>query len=85
MLELELATTEQILDELSRRPLRFVFVSADGEGGRMQTGYLAHSPELAQGETLFLLRKAEEYLEDTMCGDPTEDAWLDSDDEDEAA
>lgn len=64
MLELELATTEQILEELARRPMSFVFVSLIPEGHERGTGLLAHSPELDDIEALNLLRRAEQFFVD---------------------
>jgi len=63
MLDLELATTEQILDELARRPIRFVFVSMYPQGMRHLSGYLAHSPHMEPDDALSMLRQAEEFLE----------------------
>ncbi len=65
MLELELATTEQILQELARRPVRFVFVSYTADGSERGSGLLAHSPELADDEALGLLKQAEEFFVDS--------------------
>jgi len=64
MLELELATTEQILEELARRPMRFVFVSLIPEGHERGSGMLAHSPELEDREALQLLHRAEDFFVD---------------------
>lgn len=64
MLDLELATTEQILEELARRPVRFVFVSMIPEGHERGSGMLAHSPDLDDREALQLLRRAEEFFVD---------------------
>jgi hypothetical protein len=66
MIDLELATTEQILEELARRPMHFVFVSMFSEGKDRDTGYLAHSPHMGDDDALFMLRKAEEFFEQTL-------------------
>mgnify|MGYP001552497615 CR=1 FL=1 len=73
MLELELATTEQILDELAKRPIEFVFVSVDPwEKGQLE-GYLAHSPHLGNEEALRMLQHAEQFLEEPLDEQPFDD------------
>ena len=73
MIDLELATTEQILEELAKRPIDFVFVSMFEGGEDHQTGYLAHSPHMDNGEAISMLQRAEEFLEEPMEGEPRED------------
>ena len=63
MLELQLATTEQILDELAKRPIEFVFVSVYARDKGQMGGYLAHSPHLDNDEALRMLRQAEQFLD----------------------
>jgi hypothetical protein len=76
MLDLELATTEQILDELARRPIQFVFVSMFSRGNDRLTGYLAHSPHLGDDDALLLLRRAEQFFDE-----PTDEGSTESYDE----
>ena len=64
MVDLELATTEQILDELAKRPLKFVFVSMFPYGQDRLSGYLAHSPNMKSDDALLMLHKAEELFEE---------------------
>ncbi|HEX3655271.1 MAG TPA: hypothetical protein VHV55_05685 [Pirellulales bacterium] len=63
-MDLELATTEQILDELAKRPLKFVFVSMFPYGQDRLSGYLAHSPNMKSDDALLMLHKAEELFAD---------------------
>jgi hypothetical protein len=65
MVDLELATTEQILDELAKRPIQFVFVSISSHGGERVSGYLAHSPEVDGENALMMLRRAEEFFHES--------------------
>lgn len=62
MVDLELATTEQILEELAKRPMGFVFVSMFDRGNDRISGYLAHSPNLPEDDALMLLHRAEEFF-----------------------
>jgi hypothetical protein len=66
MLELELATTEQILDELAKRPIEFVFVSGYPRDKGQVGGYLAHSPHMGNDEALRMLQQAEQFLEEPL-------------------
>jgi hypothetical protein len=68
MVELELATTEQILEELAKRPIQFVFVSMFDRGNDHLSGYLAHSPRMDGGDALLMLRRAEEFFEEPIDG-----------------
>lgn len=61
-MDLELATTEQILDELAKRPLKFVFVSMFCGGQDRMSGYLAHTPNMKRDDALLMLQKAEELF-----------------------
>ena len=62
MIELELATTDQILDELGKRPIKFVHVSTHLDRIRPDDGYIAFSPSLNQREASQMLRRAEHVL-----------------------
>jgi hypothetical protein len=69
MTDLELATTEQIVQELARRPLRFVLVAAFTDGQDRNTGLLGHSPDLEGDEALYMLHRAEEFFVDPSARD----------------
>jgi hypothetical protein len=62
MVELELATTDQILDELGKRPIKFVHVSTNLDKIRPEDGYIAYSPTLNIREASQMLRRAEQVL-----------------------
>ncbi len=62
MIDLELATTEQIVEELARRPLQFIFVAAFFDGQDRNTGLLGHTPDLEGSDALHMLHKAEEFF-----------------------
>ncbi|HEX4129159.1 MAG TPA: hypothetical protein VHZ24_03895 [Pirellulales bacterium] len=62
MIDLELATTEQIVQELARRPIQFVFVAAFHDGQDRNTGLLGHTPDLEDAAAIHMLRKAEEFF-----------------------
>lgn len=64
MVELDLATTEQILEELAKRPIQFVFVSMFDRGNDRLSGYLAHSPRMDGDDALLMLRRAEEFFQE---------------------
>jgi hypothetical protein len=63
MIDLELATTEQILEELGRRPVNFVHVCTIYKGTVPDDGYIAYSPTLDADGAVWMLRKAQELLE----------------------
>jgi len=63
MIELELATTEQILEELGRRPVKFVHVCTIYKGSTPDDGFIAYSPTLESDDAVWMLRKAQELLE----------------------
>lgn len=63
MIELELATTDQILDELGKRPIKFVHVSTNLDKVRPDDGYIAYSPSLNLREAGQMLRRAEQVLQ----------------------
>jgi hypothetical protein len=63
MIELELATTEQILEELGRRPVKFVHVCTIYKGSTPDDGFIAYSPSLESDDAVWMLRKAQELLE----------------------
>ncbi len=69
MIDLELATTEQILEELGRRPVKFVHVCTVYKGAIPDDGFIAYSPSLDEDDAVWMLRKAQELLEQ---GDPPE-------------
>jgi hypothetical protein len=62
MIDLELATTEQIVQELAKRPIHFVFVAAFHDGQDRNTGLLGHTPDLDDSAAIHMLRKAEEFF-----------------------
>ncbi|HWA98555.1 MAG TPA: hypothetical protein VG713_08680 [Pirellulales bacterium] len=62
MIDLELATTEQIVQELAKRPIQFVFVAAFHDGQDRNTGLLGHTPDLDDAAAIHMLRKAEEFF-----------------------
>ncbi len=64
MIDLEIATTEQIIQELAKRPLRFIFVASFHDGQDRDTGMLGHSPELPTDDALYMLHRAEEFFSD---------------------
>lgn len=76
MTELELATTEQIVQELARRPLRFVLVAAFTDGQDRNTGLLGHTPDLEGDEALYMLKRAEEFFADPPACDGADDKHL---------
>lgn len=63
MIDLELATTEQILEELGRRPIKFVHVCTVYKGNKPDDGFIAYSPSLEEDDAVWMLRKAQELLE----------------------
>lgn len=63
MIDLELATTEQILEELGRRPIKFVHVCTIYKGNTPDDGYIAYSPSLHEDDAVWMLRRAQELLE----------------------
>lgn len=63
MIDLELATTEQILEELGRRPIKFVHVCTVYKGDKPDDGFIAYSPSLEEDDAVWMLRKAQELLE----------------------
>lgn len=63
MIDLELATTEQILEELGRRPIKFVHVCTVFKGPVPDDGFIAYSPTLESDDAIWMLRKAQELLE----------------------
>jgi hypothetical protein len=63
MIDLELATTEQILEELGRRPVKFVHVCTVYKGDKPDDGFIAYSPSLDEDDAVWMLRKAQELLE----------------------
>ena len=63
MIDLELATTEQILEELGRRPVKFVHVCTVYKGSTPDDGFIAYSPSLDSEGAVWMLRKAQELLE----------------------
>jgi hypothetical protein len=79
MLELELATTEQIIAELAKRPTDFVLLCVP-EGEWQADGYLAFSPHLQHDEVRRMLGRASRIL--TGWGDadePFPSEWQDPD------
>lgn len=68
MIDLELATTEQILEELGKRPIRFVHISASYRGDVPDDGYIAYSADLEIPDAVNMLRKAQELLEEPQEG-----------------
>lgn len=62
MLDLELATTEQILEELGRRPIQFVHVCTFDRMGKPSDGYIAFSSDLDEQGAIRVLQKAQELL-----------------------
>jgi hypothetical protein len=69
MIDLELATTEQILEELGRRPVNFVHVCTIFKGTTPDDGFIAYSPTLDAEGAVWMLRRAQQLLEQ----DETED------------
>jgi hypothetical protein len=68
MTDLELATTEQILEELGRRPLRFVHVCTFMKGDDPSDGLIAYSPNLDTEDAAWMLRRAQKLLEEPEDG-----------------
>lgn len=69
MIDLELATTEQILEELGRRPVKFVHVCTIFKGNTPDDGFIAYSPSLDPDGAVWMLRKAQELLEQDEAND----------------
>jgi hypothetical protein len=62
MLELELATTEQIIAELAKRPNEFVLVCVPTGELKAEDGYIAFSPHLAREDVRAMLDRASRIL-----------------------
>ena len=69
MIDLELATTEQILEELGRRPVNFVHVCTIFKGSTPDDGFIAYSPTLDADGAVWMLRRAQELLEQDESND----------------
>ncbi|HEX3657425.1 MAG TPA: hypothetical protein VHV08_14030 [Pirellulales bacterium] len=79
MLDLELATTEQIIAELAKRPTDFVLVCVPTGEIQAEEGYIAFSPHLPRGEVRGMLDRASKVLAGDDHDSPFNFGWQDQD------
>lgn len=79
MLDLELATTEQIIAELAKRPTDFVLVCVPTGGRSAEEGYIAFSPQLGRDEVRSMLGRASRVLANEDQDSPFNCGWSDQD------
>lgn len=79
MLDLELATTEQIIAELAKRPIDFVLVCVPSGEQKPEEGYIAYSPHLGRDEVCSMLDRASKVLAGDDPDSPYNCGWQDTD------
>ena len=79
MLDLELATTEQMIAELAKRPLDFVMVCVSLGEIEPEDGYIAFSPHLGRDEVRSMLGRASRILAGDGSNSPSGFDWQDQD------
>ncbi|HEY5313656.1 MAG TPA: hypothetical protein VIK18_14105 [Pirellulales bacterium] len=79
MLDLELATTEQIIAELAKRPIDFVLICVPTGEIQAEEGYIAFSPHLPRNEVRGMLDRASKVLAGDDHDSPFNCGWQDQD------
>ena len=79
MLSLELATSEQIIGELAKRPTDFVLICVPLGEIHAEEGYIAFSPHLPRGKVCDMLDRASKVLAGDDHDSPSNCDWQDQD------